>query len=404
MKKSFFLLLIFICANIFLNLKAPEVIPDIPALFDAIRKGEERSITNLAGHYQPGELVNYQDENGETALHIAARESTPKIVKLLLLLDADPTIQNNAKKKPIEVATEKNKPYAAGGNPLHWAVYEKDIEAVKSILKSFIDINAKNIIGFTPLFYAVIANNESLVKLLLNSGAQVNVKDMIGATPLHYAAFEATPEIVKLLIIKEANRNARDNNRYTPLFYAVIGDKPNNVRFLLKFLDIEVNDKDKTGLIPLLWAITNKHHEIAEILIDNGARINELSQKFETPLFQAVHIGDLAMVKKLIDYKTDINKFYNYSPLQEALIRYNAVKNKKESGDPQAFYEIIKLLIDHGAALDVPSQKDNKTARKLIQEYNLEEIQKIISQKYGQSLGEQLNQLALELAALSAKI
>ncbi len=357
--------------------KTPVSQTELNTLFEAIRKSDEQTIRGLIGSKK--KLINTQDEHGNSALHIAAKESTPNMIKLLLLLGADPNIKNNNQKKPIEVATERNKPYAAGGDPLHWAVYEQNIPAIKHMLKGYININAKNIIGFTPLVYAVLTDKMPIVELLVNSGADVNARDQIKATPMLYAAFDSSKEILEFLI-RNGSKNVFDKNGYNALFYAVIGDKPKNVDYLLSLPGTKVNIKDNAGLTPLHWAVINRHYNIAETLLDNFADINVISKEFETPLFQAAHNGDIAMVKLLLKKGANVNAFYTFPPLKEAIRRYNAIKNKKEKGNLQDYFEIIKELINHGAS--IYSRKGyGKTSRQLLEEYKLPEIQELIEKR-----------------------
>ena len=49
----------------------------------------------LVGKYHSVEFVIAADSNGNTALHVAAREGDKKIVKLLLKHSADDSLKNN---------------------------------------------------------------------------------------------------------------------------------------------------------------------------------------------------------------------------------------------------------------------------------------------------------------------
>jgi ankyrin repeat protein len=85
-----------------------------------------------------------------------------------------------------------------------------------------------------------------------------------------------------------------------------------------------------------------------------------------TPLCTAISKGDVATVKKFVEYGADVNEKSNgMTPLMMAA-RYNNL-------------EIIRLLMDHGA--DVKAQNENGfTALKLAQLSNAHEAAAYLSQ------------------------
>ena len=63
--------------------------------------------------------------------------------------------------------------------------------------------------GLSPLHYAVANNQIEAIKLLINSGANVNLKSREKWTPLHWAALLDRPEAAELLINSGAKRGIR---------------------------------------------------------------------------------------------------------------------------------------------------------------------------------------------------
>lgn len=119
------------------------------------------------------------------------------------------------------------------------------VEACKNENKKDID-NIFLDTSYNLLHHACRASTAdiNLVKLLIENGADVNAFTRGGdLTALHLAAFWGQTEIVKLLI----------NNG------AIINTKLND--YISKHLDNT----------PLGFAFTQKHFEIAQILIENGA-------------------------------------------------------------------------------------------------------------------------------------
>lgn len=110
-----------------------------------------------------------------------------------------------------------------------------------------------------------------------------------------------------------------------------------------KLLDegADVNAKN-FGNTALILAIENGHTDIAKLLIDRGANVNETGGLYEfQPLNLAAIYGHTAIVKLLIDRGADVNakNKYGNTPLIHALHNGHT--------------EIAKLLLDRGA--EVPS-------------------------------------------------
>merc|ERR1719359_2808241 len=70
-----------------------------------------------------------------------------------------------------------------------------NIEEVRDLLESGVDVNAKDKHGWTSLHYASRAGNINIMKILLNKGADAHAKTYTeGVTPLHCASGGQHPE------------------------------------------------------------------------------------------------------------------------------------------------------------------------------------------------------------------
>lgn len=88
---------------------------------------------------------------------------------------------------------------------LYEAVRKGDAAAVKSLLDSGADVNAKFRYGATALFKAAERGNTEIVKLLLERGADVTVKDTFyNATPMTWALDKGHVEVVQALLDRGA--------------------------------------------------------------------------------------------------------------------------------------------------------------------------------------------------------
>ena len=108
------------------------------------------------------------------------------------------------------------------GPNIHEATWTGNIELVKQLTDSNIDVNVKRDRGETPLHIAARFSYYEVAKLLISKGADVNVRNDFGWTPLHQAAYSFTKggqkmSTIELLFLKGANVNAETDSGGTPL-------------------------------------------------------------------------------------------------------------------------------------------------------------------------------------------
>ena len=68
-----------------------------------------------------------------------------------------------------------------------------------------------------------------------------------------------------------------------------------------------VNKGDNNGFTPLLAASRYEHHQMAKMLLNNGAEIDKATNHGWTPLMHASFNGHLEVVKLLIAHKADVH-------------------------------------------------------------------------------------------------
>ena len=93
--------------------------------------------------------------------------------------------------------------------PIHDAAARGDLAEVTRLLDGGVDVKAVTENGDTPLHYAALSGNAELVKLLLEKGADANAKESSGWTPLLAAAQNGQVDVCKLLLEKGAEVNAK---------------------------------------------------------------------------------------------------------------------------------------------------------------------------------------------------
>jgi len=80
---------------------------------------------------------------------------------------------------------------------------------------------ARDICGMTPLHWAIRNGNLEAVRVLINFGADPNSKDLDGKTPLHRAAWHNTVDCANALLEAGANANAKNYFGMSPLVLAM---------------------------------------------------------------------------------------------------------------------------------------------------------------------------------------
>ena len=192
-----------------------------------------------------------------------------------------------------------------------------NIAAVKEYLDKGGNVNLQDEPGMTPLHHAVNSDwkgrNREMVKLLIDRGADVKAIDDTHHTPLHLAS---NKEAAVLLIDAGADVNARtERTGETLLYSAAWGAAQGHPKSHQVYLDLfnlliargaDVNVKLKSGSMikdnepyraksreTTLHRVARSYSEetaseVCELLIANGAKVNEGNAQGHTPLDEAL--------------------------------------------------------------------------------------------------------------------
>lgn len=201
------------------------------------------------------------------------------------------------------------------------------IENIKQLLALGADVNAVDRSGYTSLRYALWRDNEELARLLLEHGADPNDYDALSsgggrgllATAISRSSSWTINPVIDLLLAHGADVNLPS--------------------------DIENN------IIPLSAAAEVDNAEIIKILLEKGARVNELDRGFSA-LFDASANRNETIITMLLDGGADPTIGHN--PLL-ATVKLNPdtdVDNRRK---------VVRLLIAAGADINKPFEKDDQT-------------------------------------------
>jgi glyoxylase-like metal-dependent hydrolase (beta-lactamase superfamily II) len=159
----------------------------------------------------------------------------------------------------------------SGDTPLHLAAFGGHLELAGWLVDNGADVLAVDYGGSYPLHYAAYGGNVEIVELFLQKGSPLDPSEAYGNTPLIYAAYMGHTEVVRLLHEKGANlHHANDSNQSSLYFVARLGDL-DTVKLIVEDGG-DVNLLDAYGRRPLFVAKNNNRDEVAEYLIQHGAK------------------------------------------------------------------------------------------------------------------------------------
>ncbi|MEV4881021.1 ankyrin repeat domain-containing protein [Streptomyces cyaneofuscatus] len=158
-----------------------EPIRDEPSLFDALYEDENAVVRAL----RAGAQAESSDEEGTTALYLAAVQDLPQAVRLLLAAGADPNRVSGPE---------------AGDLPLCGAACGGHTEVVEALLSAGAQPDLREEFGFTALRWAVGLGHAPTVELLLARGADPLLPGPQGEPMLVLAAQRGSPRTVRALL------------------------------------------------------------------------------------------------------------------------------------------------------------------------------------------------------------
>ena len=200
-----------------------------------------------------------------------------------------------------------------GNTALMLAAINGDVVIVKALIAAGSDVNfRKSGKWYMPAIY--FARDADCVKALIDAGADVNVADIDGRTTLESAvSSDKNAEIVKALIAARVDLNAQFKwTGETALMKAAYNCCPENVRLLLS-AGAAVNVKDKNGDTVLVRAVQKRKEygvgeEIIQILTSSGVSLKEI-EEFSNRVNQILAKG-IPAEKKTLTYSDPCRILY----------------------------------------------------------------------------------------------
>ena len=219
----------------------------------AADRGDTASVAAYLAGPEAAECLAGRDGEGNTALHLAARNAHVETVEALIRGGCDVAARNKGEYTPLALAVTKN---AA--------------EVVPALIAAGADVNASVGEAHTALSLALLRYNykSEIADMLLDAKADPNK-----GQPLIQALEHSDWPLAEKLLALGADPGTLGANRYRPVHYAA----QNGAHGLMKTLlekGADINAREYYGNTPLLLAIGQGDAKMVEMLLEKGARID----------------------------------------------------------------------------------------------------------------------------------
>ena len=233
-----------------------------------------------------GANINYQGRYGSTPLILATLKNNLTMATELLDRGADPNQQ------------DKN-----GQSVLTLGIYSNRPEIIKELLDRGANPNHQDKYGATPLMMALDRDDLEIIKELLNYGANPTLKDKNGRSAIDIARARDKEEILSLFQKFRVNPLIIDPETGISNLHILAARGPfyqlRSMIDLYPDLDIDLNQQDREGNTPLIFAINGRKPEHVAFLLDRGADPNLANNGGGTPLDYAA--GQPEIEQMLLD-------------------------------------------------------------------------------------------------------
>ncbi len=301
--------------------------------------------SNITGVYR--QEIFYSDDN---MLVEAVKKTLSSNLKIILweLIEKNTDVDEIKEKEDVKVFSHFHKKFIKDPTPfllnaglneiINQELYRTHRSRILDIIKTFTkeQINFQDSLGETLLHAASSINDVELIDILLARGADINVCDYSGRYAFAYAVMYNNLKYAELLCPKD-----------------------------------KINESDKLGKTPLMFAVYYQAKEMQTALIEKNADVNIPNKNGFTPLMVAAAQSDTDSMQVLLEAKPNINhqNQYGQTALMQAVIHENKKKSKQKSGplliDANAeMQKAVKLLIDANADITL-TDKEGHTALEL---------------------------------------
>ncbi|KAJ8317845.1 hypothetical protein KUTeg_002936 [Tegillarca granosa] len=346
----------------------------IRKLQDAISQNDVKSVKELL---QDKFDVDFQ-YRGQTALQLAVKSGNYDICKLLIAAGAD-----------------VNKTDAELNNLLNAACWRGYTRVAKLLIDSHADLDVRNDLGCTSLNTCAYKGFADIADILLKANCDPNIPNSRLQTPLYTASYHGHVGVVRSLISAGCQMDIGDDERRTALMIAsqlghldvvvclINGDAISNdfldIALLLIESGADVNQKDRLSQAPIHAAVrhvsqvfgpeTEKALVVVQKLVDFGCDINAADNQGWTPLYQGAFAGNKDVTNIMLKNKADLTVKTKTS---------DTVLHAAASGNCTT---VVQMLIDAGCDINVKNGKNQTPLYLACEKGNEAVVQRLIKEK-----------------------
>jgi uncharacterized protein len=217
------------------------------------------------------------------------------------------------------------------------AVKRRDHNAVITLLRTRLDVNAAQPDGATALAWAAYLDDTEIAEKLLDAGAKPNTADEYGETPLTLACANGDAALVGKLLAAGADVTAARWDGETALMIAAGAGSVDAVNLLVAHGANLNAAETRKGQTALMWAAAERHPQVVKALVADGADVRAVSKRGFTALVFAAVKNDRPSAETLLAAGADPN----YTLSEGLTVLSVAASYRSEA--------VANLLADRGA-------------------------------------------------------
>jgi ankyrin repeat protein len=273
-----------------------------------------------------------------------------------------------AVRKLISAHADVNAASGDASTPLLWAVHKSDLEMVRVLLSAGAKPDVPNNYGVTPILEASRTGDVEMMDVLLKAGADPRRAHTEGETTLMAASRAGSVPAVRQLLDHGVDVNATDSFQHeTALMWASAEGHLDVVDTLLKSgananVQAHVNaiterknaDHPTGGFTALMWAARNGSEDVVRRLVQGGADMNLKNGDGASAAMIAIYNDRFDLAKVLWDLGADVNdgSLYTAVEMRDSTtdqFAFDGSRLRPSHPNKLTALDLVKLLLDRGA-------------------------------------------------------